>query len=183
MDHGEKLPDPPEDPGKPEDFEVNLGEKETELEEIAHRFPRRIRKAISGIDGDTQYAIIITLFDQDSLSFSELQEELDIHQQTLTNALNDLQKGALISRRNSRELNDEFSSYYSISRYGRKFIKCLFKSLEPSDFERRLSIEFVEDESISGMRFEPYQEFEYTSQNENRVSRTYQPSRSERVTS
>lgn len=98
------------------------------------KFPEEISKAIDGLSGEAERAVVIVLFDEGDMAFSELQEELgegeELHQETLSNALSDLKTGGLIRK---RILEDEeespFSSYYSLSEYGERFVHSLFDSL------------------------------------------------------
>jgi DNA-binding HxlR family transcriptional regulator len=109
------------------------------VKEYSNRFPWEIQSAIDGIDGDTERAVIALLFDEDKLSFTEIQEELGdedpLHPQTLSNSLSKLKKGGLIEKRIlDSDLDDEhpeeiFSSYYEISEYGERFVEALFASL------------------------------------------------------
>lgn len=156
----------------PEDFELSPGsevDEEDVVDQLANRFPQEIRRAVEGIDGDTQYAILVALFDEGRLSFSELQEYLDVHQQTLSNALQKLQQGALISRRNQSDLNSRYESYYIVSDYGEQFVEYLFRSLEPKRFTSRPPSEFVEDRNIHGISFQPYERFEVKDRGKDRI--------------
>jgi DNA-binding HxlR family transcriptional regulator len=97
-------------------------------------FPEELSKAIDGLSGEAERAVVIVLFNEEEAAFSELQDELGngekLHQETLSNALSNLKSGGLIRQ---RILEDEdatpFSSYYSLSEYGERFVYSLFDSL------------------------------------------------------
>ncbi|WP_155118380.1 hypothetical protein [Halorubrum sp. BV1] len=106
----------------------------TAIQRYSEKFPEEISKAIDGLGGDTERAVVIVLFNQGDLAFTELREELGddepLHPETLSNALSNLKSGGLIRKRaleNGEE--DPFSSYYTLSEYGERFIYSLFDSL------------------------------------------------------
>lgn len=105
------------------------------IERYANKFPNEISRAIDGLEGETRRAVFVLLYDEERLAFAEIKEELsdeeeELHQQTLTNALNDLISGGLVEKR-VLEADEEtrFSSYYSVTEYGNRFLNSLFDSL------------------------------------------------------
>ena len=112
-----------------------------QVHNIANKLPFEIRDAISAFDKDTRQAIVITLLNEGSMRFSELQTALSddtetVHNQTLTNALEKLQRGGLINKKVADTDNGEFKPYYEVSEYGERFVDCLLNSLgSVDDFE------------------------------------------------
>lgn len=111
------------------------------VQNTANKLPFEIRDAISAFDKDTRQAIVITLLNEGSMRFSELQAELSdgtetLHNQTLTNALEKLQRGGLINKKVADTEDKELKSYYEVSEYGERFVDCLLNSLgSVDDFE------------------------------------------------
>lgn len=106
----------------------------TAVQRYSEKFPEEISKAIDGLSGETERAVVIVLYNQGDLAFTELREELGddepLHPETLSNVLSNLKSGGLIRK---RILEDDevapFSSYYVLSEYGERFIYSLFDSL------------------------------------------------------
>lgn len=119
------------------------------------KFPIEIAKAVDGLSGEKNRAVFIVLFNEGELAFSQLQEELGagdrLHQEKLTTALNELKEGGLI-RKQIREDDESspFSSYYSVSEYGNRFLDSLFTSLGEVDSSQvgRLSSERVLEDDL-----------------------------------
>lgn len=114
------------------------------IREYSEKFPWEIRDAIEGIEGETEQAVMALLMNEEPLAFTEIQEKLsdeekELHQQTLSNALSNLTSGGLI-RKKIKDINPgedhpetSFSSYYSVSEYGDRFVHSLFDSLGSVD--------------------------------------------------
>jgi DNA-binding HxlR family transcriptional regulator len=105
------------------------------VEEYASKFPEEISRAIDGLSGETERAVFVLLYDEGPLAFTEIKEELsddedELHQTTLSNALSDLRNGGLIQKQ-VKEADEEtqFSSYYSLSEYGDRFLNSLLDTL------------------------------------------------------
>lgn len=143
---------------------------ETPVERHASRVPKELKRAIDGIDGENQFAIVVKLIDDGALSFSELKSDLDIHQQSLSNALQSLQKGGIVTRRNNGDLGDRYDSLYTMSIFGERFIDQLFESLGKPKSGIRSFNEFVSEDHINGMLFESYQKVSITGDSKDRVS-------------
>lgn len=106
----------------------------TAIQRYSEKFPEEISKAIDGLSGKTERAVFIVLFNEGDMAFTELQNELGddepLHSQTLTDALSNLKSGGLIRQRILEDDEDSpFSSYYTLSEYGERFIYSLFDSL------------------------------------------------------
>jgi len=117
------------------------------IRRYSEKYPEEIRLAIEGIDGETEQAILVLLFDEERLAFTQLQRKLGdedpLHPEKLSNALDNLKRGGLV-RKKINDSNPEqggseknFSSYYLISEYGRRFTQSLFDSLHNPEERRR----------------------------------------------
>lgn len=120
---------------------------------MAERMPLEIRAALDAFDTETKQAIVITLLDESTLAFSELKRQLSteddqLHNQTLTNALRDLQRGGLINKRAPNEEDSEFDAYYEVSEYGERFVHCLLESLGSVDSFEKSKAEYTPVEHI-----------------------------------
>jgi DNA-binding HxlR family transcriptional regulator len=113
------------------DIEVRSS-RDSRVEKLADRIPSEIREGISGIDGDVQYAIVVLLAENQTMAFSELREMLDVHQQTLSNALDTLQNGSIVTKREKGNLNDRYRADYVLTSFGERFLVKLFESLGTS---------------------------------------------------
>ena len=110
---------------------------------IARKLPFEIRDAVSAFDNDTRQAIMIALLNEGPLRFSELRDHLSdddeqLHNQTLTNALEALQDGGLVNKRVANSDDERIQSYYEVSEYGERFVDHLLDTLgSVDDFDRR----------------------------------------------
>lgn len=115
------------------------------VQTTANKLPFEIRHAISAFNNETQQAIVITLLNEGSLRFSELRdflsdEDKQLHNQTLTNALDDLQEAGLVNKRVADADTDELISYYEVTEYGERFVDRLLETLGSVDsFDQRKS--------------------------------------------
>lgn len=100
------------------------------MRKYADRIPAEIKRAIAGIDGEKQYAIVVLLIKEDRLSFTEIKEELDLHQQQLSNSLDKLQDGSLVIRREVGNMDDRYQAIYQVTKYGKRFLDKLYATLE-----------------------------------------------------
>lgn len=105
-------------------------EVDDEIWEYSKEIPEEIKRAVEGVDGEIQYAIIVMLLNEDGAPFSKIQDELKIHQQTLSSRLKKLVKGALITRKERGELDDRYEANYEITKFGEKFLNNLLATLD-----------------------------------------------------
>lgn len=99
------------------------------VDEYDQQIPVEIRQATEALGGANERAALVLLIKEDGLPFSELKEELQLHQQSLTNALNNLQDGALVACHEEIEA-DEYSTNYKATKFGKRLLDCLYGSLE-----------------------------------------------------
>lgn len=120
------------------------------ISQKAEQIPFEIRRAIDGLEGERQQAIVVTLIDEGPLSFSELNDELGgLHNQKLTNALKQLRQGALVRKRATDSMESQYDAYYEVSEYGERFVNCLLESLGSVDSSEPASPEY---ESVDHLR-------------------------------
>lgn len=103
----------------------------TPVREHAREVPGNIRRAVEGLAGDRQFGIIVYLIKEDGQSFSELSNELDMHQQSLSDALNKLQDGGLIIRIDTQNTESNFDTRYEVTQYGKRLLDELFDAIQP----------------------------------------------------
>lgn len=103
------------------------------VESRAKIFPTEIREAVGAFENDNSQAIIATLLEEGPQSFSQLRDDLGVHQQTLTNSLNSLRDSGLIRKRLADSDEGEYESYYEVSEFGSRFVDCLLNSLGSVD--------------------------------------------------
>lgn len=132
-----------------------LKEVDEPLAEYANRLPNELKRAIEGIGGETQYAIIVLLIDKGPQSFTQLQNELGIHQQTLSNALEKLRRGNLVINKEYEDLSNQYKSRYSVSKFGKRFVESLVDSLSSRN-NLMVHNEFTEASNIDGAVFGKY---------------------------
>lgn len=108
----------------------------SDVQEGIDEFPREISTAVDGMAGEAERAVLTLLFNEGGKAFTELQERIgdgdDLHQQTLTDALDSLKAGGLIRKRVA-DVDEELSAYYTMSTFGERFIDALFNSLGTVD--------------------------------------------------
>ena len=134
-----------------------MGGKETaRVKQIAKSFPSELKRANKALDSDLKRAIVVLLVDKNGLSFTQLQDELStetdqLHQGFLSDALKDLQNGAIIKRIEKGEFKDRYEAEYRMTEFGHEYLDCIFRSIEPTE-ENILStvvIDIGTDETIS----------------------------------
>jgi DNA-binding HxlR family transcriptional regulator len=102
-------------------------------DEYASQMPLEIRLAVDGLSGhnNTGYAVVMLLSEESQLRFEELREELNVHRQTLTNTLDDLQHGGLVKKRAGERIGDQSTGAYELSDFGDRLLNGLYQSSQP----------------------------------------------------
>lgn len=95
--------------------------------------PREIRVALGVMHNDNAQATVACLLEDGDQSFTELKNKLDIHSQSLSDALDGLKDAGIISKRISDTDGEEYSTYYEVTTYGKRFVDCLLHSLGTVD--------------------------------------------------
>ncbi len=103
-------------------------------DEYASQMPLEIRLAVDGLSGhnDTGYAVVMLLSEESQLRFEELREELNVHRQTLTNTLDDLQHGGLVKKRAGELIGDQSTGAYELSDFGDRLLNGLYQGSQPA---------------------------------------------------
>lgn len=122
-----------------------------EVWKYSKEIPDEIKRAVEGIDGEIQYAILVLLIEEGGAPFSKIEDELNIHQQTLSTRLKKLGKGALITRRERGGLDDRYEANYEITEFGRRFLNHLLATLNTEsrikpNWKQSLNIGLEEEE-------------------------------------
>ncbi|AKH98217.1 MarR family transcriptional regulator [Halanaeroarchaeum sulfurireducens] len=107
----------------------------------ASKVPKEVRLAADGLSGqnDLRWALLVALIEEGALSFSKLKEMLDVHQQSLSNALKALQKGGMIKKKAGKDLGSEQAGNYSIAPFGQKILDGFYSATEPK-FEQSTNV-------------------------------------------
>lgn len=104
------------------------------IDRYAEKFPYELAAGIEGLDNRKKRAVFVLLFDNPGLAFTEIQEKLggpeEVGQQTLTDCLEELQKGGLIDKR-LRGPGDEtrFTTAYDVTQFGENFFRFILYSM------------------------------------------------------
>jgi DNA-binding HxlR family transcriptional regulator len=88
-------------------------------------FPKKSRMAINALGGQNgkRYAIVTLLMDKKSLSYNEIKSKLNLASQSLSNALDDLQRGGVVEKRVGEKIGDQSTGNYTITSYGERLIQ------------------------------------------------------------
>lgn len=105
----------------------------TSVADYASRVPGDIRRAVEGLASDQRMAIAVLLIQEGGLSFSEITEELDLHQQQVTNCLKKMQEGGLVVQKDVVEEGSQYTKFYHITEFGKRLLDKLFDSIQPRD--------------------------------------------------
>jgi DNA-binding HxlR family transcriptional regulator len=110
----------------------------------ARKFPQEVRLAIEGLSGQNElgYAIMMLLVEEGSVQFKQIKNELDVHPQSLTNAIGDLEKGGLVEKRAGDQIGSQTTGEYVITNFGDRVLDSLYKASQPEveiETERSLS--------------------------------------------
>jgi DNA-binding HxlR family transcriptional regulator len=97
----------------------------------ASSVPVDIRRATEALAGDERFAIVVALVENDGLSFAELEGVLDIHQQTLSTALDAMQDGAIVARKEIVRPECQYRTQYEVTEFGRRVIDSLYDAIQP----------------------------------------------------
>lgn len=101
----------------------------SKIDEYASQIPVEIKKAVKGFGHDIRCAIIVDLARKGELTFTQLKEDLDIDTGLLNNHLKTLMDGALVEHYYKHELGNEQYSYYSLTLFGKDFLRGVLEPL------------------------------------------------------
>lgn len=99
----------------------------------ASQVPKEVRLAINSLSGqdDLRYGIIMALVEAGELQFSELESRMDVHQQSLSNALSDLQTGGFVKKKTGEKIGRRSSGAYTITKFGERILNGLYQASWP----------------------------------------------------
>lgn len=100
--------------------------------EFVEMVPGDIRRAVNGLAGDNQFAVLALLLKEQGASFSEIKSKLELHQQSVSNALDSLQSGGIIKKREAVD-NQSYSTNYEVTEFGHRLTNSLLDTVEPRD--------------------------------------------------
>jgi DNA-binding HxlR family transcriptional regulator len=125
--------------------------------EYVEKVPKEARLANDALSGQNEirWAVVSALIEKGALPFSELESVLEIHQQRLSNALDELQVGGLIKKRTIKNTGDKYAGYYDITEFGKNILDGFYEAtrpkFEPVNKEPQLrEVNNIKGASISG---------------------------------
>ena len=89
-------------------------------------FPPELSNAIKGLSNENRQKIIIVLYNEIKLSFSDLQTRTGLTASLLSNHLRKLKDSMLIERIFDRIVGEVVYSFYKITKYGKDIMNRLF---------------------------------------------------------
>jgi predicted transcriptional regulator len=101
------------------------------IQENTNIFPNETRLIIAALDNPIRQAILTLLTQKKELSFSEIQNELNLEKLTLNFHLKKLFSSALIDHYFKHELGNQKYSFYAITPLGTRIITSLKNALTP----------------------------------------------------
>ena len=93
-------------------------------------FPDEIKEAVVAISHPTRWCIIELLQVNNRLAYTELLNSLNTSKGLLNHHLNKLTEAGLVDNYAQGEFGSQYSSYYSLSRFGKDFTDGLLSSVE-----------------------------------------------------
>lgn len=126
------------------------------IDRYAQEVPRDIRRATESLSGNEEYAVIVYLLKEGDKSFTQIKEEFDFHQNTLSRVLSKLQRGGLILRRETVEKGERYDAKYTVTSFAKRVFDGLFDSVQPSDrgLEPSPTFESVLSEGLAAAVYE-----------------------------
>ena len=116
-------------------------------------FPPELSNAIKGLSNEKRQKILIALYNEIKLSFSDLQTRTGLTASLLSNHLRKLKDSMLIERIFDRIVGKVVYSYYKITKYGKDMVERLFGLFYTTTITRAIilleSITFTESVKIS----------------------------------
>lgn len=111
-------------------------------EEFAERFPIEVREAAKNISSDNHFAVLALLIEEGGLSFNQIRDELDdLHQQSLSNTLEQLQEGGFVVRRQLITSPTDYSTRYIVTELGMRILEGLLEAFTPRTLESMVIVE------------------------------------------
>lgn len=96
-------------------------------------FPHLINLMIDGLNNKLRRQILIRIDESGPLAHKELLEKTGLDKGTLNYHLKILNSSGILTNYLDDNLDDNYSSYYDITHFGRKMIQAIFDIFEPDD--------------------------------------------------
>jgi len=93
--------------------------------------PEELVQPIKALTDEARRKIILSLLGKGAISYSEMQNAFHIKKGTLNHHLHILVSAGLVRNFSDRIPGNPYSSYYSVTSFGRKFMEGLRQTLEP----------------------------------------------------
>jgi len=98
---------------------------------LMNDLPEELVKIVKALTDETRRGIVLSLFDRDSISYSQIQNSFQVKKGTLNHHLHILVSSGLIRNFSITSPANPYKSYYAITDFGRKFVEALRQTLEP----------------------------------------------------
>lgn len=96
--------------------------------------PLELTRAVEGLDSPIRWKIVDLLMQNARLSYTQIQQSLEVSNADLNYHLQKLLRGALVQQFAIEGSVERYSSYYQISPFGRQLLQTLLVSLVPKVF-------------------------------------------------
>lgn len=93
--------------------------------------PQEVKIAINNLHSENEvtYEILEILMMKDELEFEQINSELNYSKNEVIEGLDSLETGGIITKKPNEELGAQDDGIYSISAFGRKFLKSIHDSI------------------------------------------------------
>jgi DNA-binding HxlR family transcriptional regulator len=121
--------------------------------QYANRFPKEIRLAVSGLQGQNElrFAIVAALLENENgESFSNIKDELDVHQQRLSTALDDLQTAGIIKKQADGEVGGRSTGKYCTTEFAHRILDGFYAAMEPKRSDYSPQQNFFHAKNVTG---------------------------------
>lgn len=112
-------------------------------QEYAELFPKEVREAAKSLSTDNHFAVLALLIkEEEGQSFSQIKGNLDdLHQQSISNILTQLQEGGYVVRKDVVDSERAFSTKYEVTTLGERVLEGLLDAFEPKSSETMKTVE------------------------------------------
>jgi len=107
-----------------------------DLDQYNKEIPGDLRRALNALSDSKTRGLVVLLLKEGELSFTQIKELTETHQQTLTDGLNKLQNGGIIVRDEVVDSDNYYAKYRPTS-FGKRILDGLFEAYLPSIAEKR----------------------------------------------
>lgn len=102
--------------------------------EYADRIPVEVREAAKSLSSDNHFAVLSLLIQDEGLAFNQIRNEFeDLHQQSLSNILSQLQEGGFVIRKDIVTDLSDYSTQYEVTSLGERVLESLLDAFEPRE--------------------------------------------------